>query len=118
ALTVAELPANPKPSGDPTAASHSVLKKALEDLVTVDRGTYRAGDSIRIAVGAGHAGDWVSVWAYSPAKDIGKGWVQVPDDGILKLTLPSWVGNGNTTLSVQNAADQVLGWTTFKVVSK
>ncbi|WP_426518328.1 ExeM/NucH family extracellular endonuclease [Diaminobutyricibacter sp. McL0618] len=118
ALTVAELPANPKPSGDPTAASHSVLKKALEDLVTVDRGTYRAGDSIRIAVGAGHAGDWVSVWAYSPAKDIGGRWVQVPDDGILKLTLTSWIGNGNTTLSVQNAADQVLGWTTFKVVSK
>ncbi|NEN05658.1 ExeM/NucH family extracellular endonuclease [Diaminobutyricibacter tongyongensis] len=118
ALTVADLPANPKPSGDPKAAKQSALTKALGDLVTVDKGTYRPGDDIRITVGASHAGDWVSVWAYSPAKEIGGGWLQVPDDGILKLKLPSTMGNGSTTVSVQNAADQVLGWTTFKVKSK
>ncbi len=118
ALTVADVPANPKPSSDPKAAKQSVLKKALEDLVKVNGNSYRPGDDIRIAVGAEHAGEWVSVWAYSPPKDIGGGWVKVPDDGIVKLTLPSWIGNGNTTLSVQNAADQVLGWTTFKVKSK
>jgi 5'-nucleotidase len=114
-LTVADAPSNPKPTNDPKAAKESALKKALEDVVTVDKDTYRPGDAIRVTVGAKHAGEWVSVWLYSKPRNVGGGWVQVPADGVLKLTLPKDADNGQHKLSVQSAANDVVGWTTLKV---
>ncbi|WP_158865747.1 ExeM/NucH family extracellular endonuclease [Leifsonia sp. AG29] len=115
ALSVADAPSNPKPAKDPKAAKESALKKALEGLVSTDKASYRPGDPIRVTVGAELAGSWVSVWAYSPAESISGGWVQVPADGVLKLTLPKDLGNGNHKLSVQDAQNDVLGWATMKV---
>ncbi|SEA53509.1 ExeM/NucH family extracellular endonuclease [Leifsonia sp. 21MFCrub1.1] len=114
-LTVADAPTNPKPGTDPKAAKESALKKALEDKVTVDKDTYRPGDAIRVTVGAKHAGEWVSVWLYSKPQNLSGGWVQVPADGVLTLTLPKDAGNGQHKLSVQDASNQVIGWTTLKV---
>lgn len=114
-LAVADAPSNPKPGTDPKAAKESALKKALEDKVTVDKDTYKPGEAIRVTVGAAHTGEWVSVWLYSPAQNVGGGWVQVPADGVLKLTLPKDAGNGQHKLSVQSATGDVVGWTTLKV---
>ncbi|GAA2047583.1 ExeM/NucH family extracellular endonuclease [Leifsonia soli] len=114
-LTVADAPTNPKPGTDPKAAKESALKKALEDKVTVDKDTYRPGDAIRVTVGAKHAGEWVSVWLYSKPQNLSGGWVQVPADGVLTLTLPKDAGNGQHKLSVQDASNQVIGWTALKV---
>jgi 5'-nucleotidase len=114
-LTVADAPSNPKPTKDPKAAKESALKKALEDVVTVDKDTNRPGDAIRVTVGAKHAGEWVSVWLYSKPQNVGGGWVQVPADGVLKLTLPKDADNGQHKLSVQTASNDVVGWTTLKV---
>jgi 5'-nucleotidase len=114
-LTVADAPSNPKPGTDPKAARESALTKALEDRVSVDKDTYRPGDAIRVKVGAEHAGEWVSVWLHSKPQNLGGGWVQVPADGVLELTVPSDTGNGRHTLSVQDAAGHVIGWTTLMV---
>jgi len=114
-LTVADAPTNPKPSTDPKAAKESALKKALEDKVTVDKDTYRPGDTVRVTVGTQHAGEWVSVWLYSKPQNLSGGWVQVPADGVLTLTLPKDADNGQHKLSVQDAAGSVIGWTTLKV---
>ncbi|MGO4592821.1 ExeM/NucH family extracellular endonuclease [Leifsonia sp. 2TAF2] len=114
-LTVADAPSNPKPGTDPKAAKESALTKALEDKVTVDKDTYRPGEAVLVTVGKQHAGEWVSVWLYSKPQNISGGWVQVPADGVLKLALPKDAGNGQHKLSVQNASNGVVGWTTLKV---
>jgi 5'-nucleotidase len=115
-LTVAAAePGNPKPTKDPKAAKESALKKALEGLVGTDKATYRPGEQISITVGSKLAGQWVSVWAYSKPQNVGGGWVQVPESGVLTLTLPKDIGNGNHKLSVQDAQNDPIGWTTIKV---
>lgn len=114
-LTVADAPSNPKPGTDPKVAKESALTKALEDKVTVDKSTYRPGEAIQVTVGAAHAGEWVSVWLYSKPQNISGGWVQVPASGVVALTLPKDAGNGQHKLSVQNASNGVIGWTTLKV---
>ena len=55
------------------------------------------------------------MWLYSKPQNISGGWVQVPGDGVVKLTLPKDAGNGQHKLSVQNASNGVIGWTTLKV---
>ncbi|MGN7797852.1 ExeM/NucH family extracellular endonuclease [Leifsonia sp. 22587] len=114
-LTVADAPSNPKPGADPKAAKESALTKALKDAVTVDKDTYRPGEAAQVTVGAKHAGEWVSVWLYSKPQNISGGWVQVPASGVVALTIPKDAGNGEHKLSVQNASNGVIGWTTLKV---
>ncbi|MDR6971553.1 ExeM/NucH family extracellular endonuclease [Leifsonia shinshuensis] len=114
-LTVADAPTNPKPGTDPKAAKESALTKALKDAVTVDKDTYRPGEAVQVTVGAKHAGEWVSVWLYSKPQNISGGWVQVPASGVVALTIPKDAGNGEHKLSVQNASNGVIGWTTLKV---
>ncbi|MFF2773084.1 hypothetical protein ACFVUP_38905, partial [Streptomyces bacillaris] len=76
---------------------------------------YHAGDPIDVSVGKARAGQWVSVWVYSQPVAVGAGWIQVPADGILHLTLPKPLAKGDHKLSVQDSTNSVIGWDDLKV---
>jgi 5'-nucleotidase len=116
-LTVADAPTDGKPTSDPVAAAESKLTKALNGKLSFKDKAYHAGDPIDITVGTARAGQWVSVWVYSQPVNVGGGWVKVPADGILHLTLPKPLAKGDHKLSVQDSTDTVIGWDDLKVAN-
>ncbi|WP_348788755.1 ExeM/NucH family extracellular endonuclease [Leifsonia sp. NPDC080035] len=116
-LTVADAPTGGKPTSDPVAQAESKLTKALQGKVGFKDKAYHAGDPIDITVGKQRAGQWVSVWVYSTPQSVGNGWVQVPADGVLHLTLPKPLAKGDHKLDVQDSANTVIGWDTLKVAN-
>ncbi len=114
-LTVADAPTDGKPTSAPVAAAQAKLTKALNGRISFKDKAYRAGDPIDVSVGAARAGQWVSVWVYSQPVSVGGGWVKVPADGILHLTLPKPLATGDHKLSVQDSTDTVIGWDDLKV---
>ena len=54
-----------EPADAPTAAGEKELTKKLKNVIDTDKKAYQAGDTVVIAVGVKHAGEYVSVWAYS-----------------------------------------------------
>lgn len=114
-LTVADAPTDGKPTSDPKAAAESKLTKALNGKISFKGKAYHAGDPIDVTVGKARAGQWVSVWVYSQPVSVGGGWVKVPADGILHLTLPKPLAKGDHKLSVQDSSNTVIGWDDLKV---
>lgn len=114
-LTVADAPTDGKPTSDPKAAAESKLTKALNGKISFKDKAYHAGDPIDVTVGKARVGQWVSVWVYSQPVSVGGGWVKVPADGILHLTLPKPLAKGDHKLSVQDSTNTVIGWDDLKV---
>ena len=105
-----------EPGDAPTAAGEKELTKKLKNVIDTDKKAYRAGDTVVIEVGVKHAGEYVSVWAYSKKKtdDLG-GWLLVSAEGTVSVTLADNLKNGKYTVSAQNADGEVIGWTDVKV---
>ena len=105
-----------EPGEAPTAASAKELTKKLKDAINTDQNSYRAGDRVVVEVGMKHAGQYVSVWAYSKKKanDLG-GWLLVNAEGTVSFTLADDVKHGQYSVSVQNASGDVIGWTDVKI---
>ncbi len=114
-LTVATAPTDGKPAQDPKAAAESKLTKALEGKIGFKDKAYRAGDPIDVTVGKQRAGQWVSVWVYSKPQSVSDGWVKVPADGVLHLTLPKPLAKGDHKLSVQDSKNTVIGWGDLRI---
>ncbi|TFD87858.1 ExeM/NucH family extracellular endonuclease [Cryobacterium serini] len=105
-----------EPGEAPTAASAKELTKKLKGAIDTDRNTYRAGDRVVVEVGMKHAGQYVSVWAYSKKKadDLG-GWLLVNAEGTVSVNLADDVKHGRYSVSVQNVSGDVIGWTDVKI---
>lgn len=105
--------------GDPEP-DHDAIPARLRDLTSAQRDLIAAPDTVvrdetaTIAVGAEHAGDWVSVWLHSRPTQLG-GWLQVAADGTVEVGIPHTHPAGIHVLVVQDATDAVIGWTDVRV---
>jgi len=105
-----------EPGDAPTAASAKSLTKKLKNRIDTDQGSYRAGATVVVDVGVTHAGEYVSVWAYSKKKsDNLGGWLLVSAEGTVSVTLADGLKHGKYIISAQNADGDVIGWTDVKV---
>ena len=105
-----------EPADAPTAAGEKELTKKLKNVIDTDKKAYQAGDTVVIAVGVKHAGEYVSVWAYSKRKaDNLGGWLLVSAEGTVSVALADNLKHGKYSLSAQNARGDVIGWTDVKV---
>ncbi|MDJ0337876.1 ExeM/NucH family extracellular endonuclease [Cryobacterium sp. PH31-O1] len=113
AVAVAE---SAEPGVAPTAAPKKELTKKLKNDIETDQWSYRAGDTMIVKVGVKHAGEYVSVWAYSKKKaDNLDGWLLVNAEGTVSVTVADDVKHGKYAISAQNADGDVIGWTAVKV---
>jgi len=105
-----------EPDQAPTAASAKELTKKLKNAIDTDESSYFAGETVVVEVGAKHAGEYVSVWAYSKrtAENVG-GWLLVGADGTVSVTLADDLKNGRYSISAQNVDGDVIGWTDVKI---
>ncbi|TFB75848.1 ExeM/NucH family extracellular endonuclease [Cryobacterium glaciale] len=105
-----------EPGDAPVAAPEKELSKKLRNAIDTDENSYQAGDTVVVEVGSEHAGEYVSVWAYSKNKaDNMGGWLLVTADGTVSVTLSDDLKNGKYSVSAQNADGDVIGWTDVKV---
>ena len=105
-----------EPGDAPTAAAEKELTKKLKNAIGTDQKSYHAGGPVVVEVGAKHAGEYVSVWAYSKKKaDNLGGWLLVSADGTVTVTLADDLKHGKYTVSAQNADGDVIGWTDVTV---
>ena len=107
---------NAEPGEAPAAASAKELTKKLKNAIDTDQNSYRAGDRAVVEVGMKHAGEFVSVWAYSKKKadNVGR-WLLVSAEGTVSVTLADDLKHGRYSVSVQNASGDVIGWTDVKI---
>ncbi|TFD56769.1 ExeM/NucH family extracellular endonuclease [Cryobacterium suzukii] len=105
-----------EPGEAPTASSAKELTKKLKNAIDTDQNSYRAGNRVVVEVGMKHAGEYVSVWAYSKKKadDLG-GWLLVNAEGTVSFTLADDLKHGRYRVSVQNTTGAVIGWTDVKI---
>jgi 5-hydroxyisourate hydrolase-like protein (transthyretin family) len=119
------------PSTSPTKKDlgefSSSEKASLKDQV----GASKSGNTITVAVGKEYAGEWVSIGVetnvvsraglrasnvVAPSNSATSNWVQVDADGNVSVSSESAVANGQV-LVVQDADNQVIGWTGLAVSS-
>lgn len=99
---------------------HDAKAVPRRDLTTTDRDLIgappmlRRGETAQILVGSAYAGQWVSVWLHSRPTQLGA-WHQVSPEGTVEITIPRQHPIGVHELVVQDAADQVIGWTDLRV---
>lgn len=111
--TLSPALANPAPDYDPSPTAKRDLGKATKNLIEAPS-SVRRGDTITVAVGTEFAGSWVSAWVYSSPLQLG-GWHQVAADGTIEVTVTDSAPRGTHRLSVQDADDAVIGWTTIQI---
>ncbi|MCY7403165.1 MAG: ExeM/NucH family extracellular endonuclease [Cryobacterium sp.] len=107
-----------EPGDAPTAAPAKELIKKLKNDIDTDQKSYRAGGAVVVEVGVKHAGEYVSVWAYSKKKEQADnlgGWLLVNAEGAVSVTLANGLKYGKYSISAQNADGDVIGWTDVKV---
>jgi hypothetical protein len=105
--------AAPQPDHDATPAKKRDLKPADEDLIGAP-GAARQGETIEVVVGTEYAGLWVSAWLHPRPTQLGE-WHQVSAEGTIEIVVPSHHPIGVHELVVQDADDQVIGWTDLQV---
>jgi len=105
-----------EPGEAPIAVSEKSLTKQLKNAINTDKDSYVAGETVVVHVGAGHAGEYVSVWSYAKkdADNLG-GWLLVSPEGTVSVTLDEGLKHGKYTISAQNSDGDVIGWTDVKV---
>ncbi|TFD72774.1 ExeM/NucH family extracellular endonuclease [Cryobacterium sp. Hb1] len=107
---------NAEPGEAPAAASAKELTKKLKNAIDTDQNSYRASDRAVVEVGMEHAGEYVSVWAYSKKKaDNVGGWLLVSAEGTVSVTLADDLKHGRYRVSAQNESGDVIGWTDVKI---
>ncbi|WP_179719156.1 hypothetical protein [Petropleomorpha daqingensis] len=97
-----------------TAASPGELTPSTRDSVTVAAGSAAPGSDVEVDLGEQRAGQWVSVWLYSPARQLG-GWLWVGADGAVTVSLPADATPAKHRLAVLDHEGTVLGWSDLKV---
>ncbi|MEO8095714.1 MAG: carboxypeptidase regulatory-like domain-containing protein, partial [Pseudolysinimonas sp.] len=103
----------PRPLVDPVPADESLVTDYQRG-ITGAPATAKQGAAITVAVGAAHAGEWVSVWAFSTPTAVSD-WVRVGKSGTVNVTVPAGLPSGDHKLVVQSAGDGVLGWSSIHV---
>jgi hypothetical protein len=103
----------PAPDYDATLVKKRDLKPADEDLIAAPE-TARRGETIEVVVGSEYAGQWVTAWLYPRPTQLGE-WHQVSAAGTIDVVVPSHHPIGARDLVVQNADDEVIGWTELQV---
>jgi hypothetical protein len=107
-------------SPEPTDAAVPVrardLQPADEDLIDAPAAVSR-GEAAEIVVGTEYAGQWVSAWIHPHATQLG-GWHLVSPQGTIEITVPTHHPVGRAELVVQNADDEVIGWTELRVLQR
>ena len=104
---------DPEPDHDAVPVAKNKLKKATEDLIDAPDQVH-PGDTFEVVVGIEYSGDWVSAWTYGEPTQVG-GWHLVAADGSIEVTLAADAKVGHQRLSVQNADDELIGWTGIDV---
>ena len=104
---------DPEPDHDAVPVAKNKLKKATEDLIDAPDQVH-PGDTFEVVVGIEYSGDWVSAWTYGEPTQVG-GWHLVAADGSIEVTLAAGAKVGHQRLSVQNADDDLIGWTGIDV---
>jgi hypothetical protein len=99
----------PEPDHDAVPVAKNTLKKATEDLIDAPA-VVHPGDTFEVVVGTEYAGTWVSAWTYGAPAQVG-GWHLVAADGTIEVTLAADAKTGHQRLSVQDADDELIGWT-------
>lgn len=111
------------PRVDAPEPTHDAKKPKPHDLTAATSNLIHAPASAKqnqtfvIDVGADLAGTWVSVWLYTPTKQLGE-WHKVASDGTVTATVPKTHPAGTQQLVVQNSDDDVIGWTTIAIKKK
>ena len=104
---------SPAPDHDATAVKKRDLKPADENLIEAPD-TARRGETVEVLVGTEYAGQWVSAWLYPRPTQLGD-WHQVSANGTIEIVVPSHHPIGVRDLVVQDADDEVMGWTELRV---
>jgi 5'-nucleotidase len=105
------------PGVEPSAASDDALTHDNEGGISIQDKVYHPKDTVVITLDKTLAGTWVSVWLHSAPLNLGGGWLQVADDGTVRVTLPADVPLGAHRLAVQDAAGGVIGWTGITIAA-
>jgi hypothetical protein len=103
----------PEPTHDAKKPKSHDLTPATEGAI-VAPATATQNQSFVIEVGDAYAGQWVSVWLFTPTKQLGE-WHQVAADGTVEVTVPKKHPAGTQELVVQDSDDEVIGWTTTRI---
>lgn len=103
----------PAPEHDATPVHASDLQPTDENLIEAPE-ALRRGETAEVIVGSEYAGQWVSAWLHSRPTQLG-GWHQVSPQGTIDILVPSHHPIGVHELVVQDADDQVIGWTELRV---
>jgi hypothetical protein len=98
---------------DATPVAKHDLQPADENLIVAPT-TLRRGETAEVLVGAEYAGQWVSAWLYPRPTQLGE-WHQVSAQGTIEIVVPSHHPIGVRKLVVQDADDEVIGWTDLRV---
>lgn len=85
----------------------------LRDQIELD-GEMSIGSEEAIYVGVEFAGEFVSAFANSTPTTLG-GWKQVDSNGYIKVVLPADFVEGSHRIAVQDANQQVIGWSAVTV---
>nr|RZI35555.1 Mannosylglucosyl-3-phosphoglycerate phosphatase [Cryobacterium sp. SO1] len=104
------------PTALPTTAAETALTAILKNKITSSDSSVAPGGRVAITVGAGYAGQYVSVWVRSTPVNLG-GWQQVSAAGTVSVVLPTDLAAGSHRLIVQDAAGAVIGWTDLTVAA-
>jgi hypothetical protein len=103
----------PEPDRDATKPRLRDLTPATHDAIDAPVAVTQK-HSFVIDVGEEYAGQWVSVWLFTPTKQLGE-WHKVAADGTVEATVPKNHPAGNQQLVVQDSDDNVIGWTTMRI---
>lgn len=103
--------------GAPIGQPDSALTPALENGITLDRSTSLAGGTVVVGVPTAATGDPVSVWMHSTPRLLGD-WFTVSSTHTVTVTIPADAELGAHRIVVQNAQNEVIGWSALTVVEK
>jgi hypothetical protein len=103
----------PAPENDATPVLSRDLAASDENVIETPAAA-RRGETVEVVVGTEYAGQWVSAWLHSRPTQLG-GWHQVSANGTIEIVVPNHHPIGLHELVVQDADDQVIGWTDLQV---
>ncbi len=110
------------PAGEPTTADVEpiaddlLIDSARGDVEMMgDATSFTPGQLQTVAVGAVHAGAWVSVWLHS--EPVWLGWTKVDADGNIQVRLPADAALGAHRLVVKSVTGELLGWDALTIVA-
>ncbi|RMI13006.1 hypothetical protein EBM89_06275 [Cellulomonas triticagri] len=104
-----------RPATAPTPRTAADLGTTAPGGVTVSDDSPAAGQVVRVALGAEHAGEWVAAWMFSTPVLLGGGWTQADATGAITVRIPADAPAGDHRLAVFAADGTLLGWSALSV---